>query len=138
MSSSNIVKLTGSLLAGPAKASCSTFPSGIVNATIELRPPNKIATVFVSHVRNVASPSAFVILDGVGSGETVSQGTLFYFRTQNEIRLRLTFDDGSGGDVVSEVPVDGLYIGEIPASKYLKLVEAQGSGVVEYFVSGNL
>lgn len=89
-----------------------------------------------AQVRLVTSPAAYVPLDGVGTGETVTQGTLLYLRTQlgNPMMLRLTFADAP--DLVSEVPVKGLLVVEMDEVHYLKLLEAKGSGTVEYYVSG--
>lgn len=138
MAGRNIVTLQGTLLAGPAKSSDSAFPSGLVNASFTLKPSTKPAPVSVYDVRNLASPSSFATLRGIGSGETVTQGNTLYLRTDAPMTLRLTFDDGAGGDVVASFPVDGLFLIEAPVGKFLKLAEAQGVGVVEYFASGNL
>lgn len=135
MSTSNVVTLKGSLLAGPPKSSCGSFPSALVNAAFELRPPNKAANVLDHNVRKVDSAGAFVDLLAVGTGKTVTQGTFLYLRTGGPMRIRTTtFTDS--GDVVSIQEVDGLFILEFPTAKYLKLLEAQGSGTIEYFVSG--
>lgn len=138
MAGRNIVTLQGTLLAGPAKSSDSAFPSGLINASFALKPSTKPAPVSVYDVRNLASPSSFVQLRGIGTNETVTKGNTLYLRTDAAMTLRLTFDDGAGGDVVSTFPVDGLFIVEASDAKFLKLAEAQGVGVVEYFASGNL
>ncbi len=138
MSGQNVVTLKGTLLAGPPKASCSKFPGALVSSEFELRPPNKVAAVTTYHVRNLNSAGSYSGLDGVGSGETVTQATFLWLRIETEMLVRLTFDDGSGGSVVSVLQVGGLLVLEIPPSKFLKLLEAQGVGVVEWFASGNL
>jgi len=130
----SVVSVKGTLLAGPPKASCNGFPSGLVNATFELTPPNKAADVSVYQTPNLNSGSGYSTLPGVG--DTVTRGTFLYIRTTNKMLVRLT-QAGDSGDVVSVVYVQGLFIQEFPSANYLKLLEAQGVGVVEYFVSGN-
>lgn len=137
MAGRNIVSLDGSLLAGPSKSSDHGFPSGMVNASFTLKPSTKPAPVSVYDVRNLQSPGSFATLRGVGSGESVQQANLLYLRTEAAMTFRVTFDDGAGGSVVASYPVDGLFIVEAPVSRFIKLVEAQGVGVVEYFASGN-
>lgn len=131
---SNVVTLKGTLLAGPPKASCNGFPSGLVNAAFELTPPNKAADVSTYGSPNLNSALAYSELPGVG--DTVTRGTFLYVRTQNKMLVRIT-QAGDSGDVVSVMYVQGLFIQEFPAGNYLKLLEAQGVGVIEYFASGN-
>ncbi len=134
---SNVVTFAGRLLAGPPKSSTSSFPTGLSNATFELKPPNKTATVATGiQTPSVNSASAFVELSGVGAGQTVTQGTFLYLRTTSKMLVRIT-QAGDSGDVVSTMYVDGLFAQEFPAANYMKLLEAQGTGVVEYFASGN-
>lgn len=132
---SNVVTLSGTLLAGPPKSSCGGFQSALINAAFELRPPNKTATVVDHGVRSLASHDSFADLNAVGTGKTVTQGTFLFARTSGPMTIRTTRNTGSG-DVVSTQDVDGLFVLEFPVDKYLKLLEAQGSGSIEYFVSG--
>lgn len=134
---SNVVTVKGTLLAGPPKSSCNGFPSALVNAAFELTPPNKSAAVSCYGSPNVNTPSSFVELDGVGPGNTVTQGTFLYIRTTGPMTIRITQGSG-GGAVVSTLLIQGLYIQELQAGTPLTLLEAQGVGVIEYFVSGNL
>lgn len=137
MSGQNIVNLKGTLLAGPPRSSTNAFPSGIANAPFELRPPNKGAAVSSGLVvRNLASPSSFVELGGVGDDQAVTQATMLYFRTTAKIIVRLTMQ-GDSGDQIATLYVDGLLIQEFPTANYLKLIEAEGTGMIEYFASGN-
>lgn len=131
---SNVVTVKGTLLAGPPKASCNGFPSALVNAAFELTPPNKSAEVSCYHARNLNSAGTYATLDGVG--DTVTRGTFLYVRTTVKMLLRIT-QEGDAGDEVSELYVQGLYMQELPPGNYLKLLEAQGVGVIEYFASGN-
>lgn len=134
----NVVTFKGTLLAGPPKSSTSSFPTGLSNASFELKPPNKSALVATGiQTPNVSSPTMFVELSGIGSAPaTVTQGTFLYLRTSAKMIIRIT-QQGDSGDEISELYVDGIYAQEFPAANYLKLLEAKGTGVVEYFASGN-
>ena len=131
----NVANIQGRIVAGPQKSGCSSCPSALINATLELTPPNKVAEVACVHTRQLQTLSpAFATLSGIG--DTVTRATLLYVRTTAKVLLRLT-QNGDSGDQVSLVYVQGLFIQEFPAGNYLKLLEAQGVGVVEYFASGN-
>jgi hypothetical protein len=131
-----VVTLQGSLFAGQPQASGTGFPSGMVNIGFELTPPNKVATCSMYQTPNLNSPSSFATLPGVGDGGTVTQGTFLYLKTANPMEVRVTQHSDSG-DVVSTLYVEGVYVQEFPVGNYLKLLEAQGVGTIEYFVSGN-
>lgn len=136
MAGQNIVTFKGSLMAGPAKATSCAFPAGVTNVGFGLKPDAKPAPVMTSNVRNLQSPSGFATLHGIGSGEDVTMANFLFLRTDGPIEFRITADDGIGGNVVAVVAVDGLLAVEKPAGKHIKLLEAQGTGVVEYFASG--
>src|SRR4051812_46162565 len=133
MAGTNVTNLQGALLSGPVKSASGTFPVGLVNITFGLKPANKVAAVSSKSVRNLASPNAFSTLHGVGPNEDVTQANFLFLQTDNPIDVRITADDGSGGDVVSVVSVDGLLLVEKPSNKFIKLLEAQGTGVIECF-----
>jgi hypothetical protein len=85
--------------------------------------------------RTIASPSAFVALEGAGT--TVLRGDFLYLHSNADIEVRLTVDDGAGAPVVLDpIPHVGLFLKEFPPSKYLRLVEVKGSAQVAYLVSG--
>ena len=136
---SNSVVVSGSLIIGPQGAGDCGFPSGVTNVTFTTTPPQKPAPVSASHAKSVNSPSpAFATLDGLGSSASVTQANFLYLRCTAPMKLRLTLADMAGGpDIVSIVEVQGLLIQEFPTNGYLKLLEAQGVGTVEYVVSGN-
>lgn len=136
MAGQNVVTFKGTLQAGPPRASTASFPTGIVNASFELTPAAKAAPVSVHQVRSMASPGAFVALD-VGPSQSVTQANFLYCRSEAPFDLRITFDDGAGGNTVSTIPVNGVFAIEVSDSKFIKLLEAQGTGVFEYFASGN-
>ncbi len=135
MATENVVAFQGTLLAGPPKSTCGKFPGGLTQLEFELRPPNKRAAVSAYHVREVNSASSFAVLDGIGSGEAVTQATFLYVRTSTSMVLRFT--TAGSPDVVAAVPIDGMCAFEFPVGSYLKMVEVQGSGTLEYFASGN-
>lgn len=133
------LKIGGSLIGGPADAVQGIFPGASFAAQLGFGAGDAKAFGACTGVltRQVASPSAFVQLEGVGSDRTVTEGNLLYFRCNANMSLRITTDDGSGGNVVSVVPVSGLVVIEFDDAKFLKLLELQGTGPVEYLVSGN-
>jgi len=138
MAGQNVVTFQGTLLAGPPRSSSSTFPSALVNKGFALTPTSKVAAVMMNDVRALTSPSGFVTLHGVGPGESVTQGNFLALQTDNPIDIRISTDDGAGGTVVAVVTCQGMLVIEKPANKFIKLLEAQGVGTVEYFVSGNI
>lgn len=136
MAGVNVTTLQGTLRAGPSSSSCSgSFPSGLVNVTFESSPARKSTPVSCYHVRAVNSPASYAALAGIGTNETVTQALILYLKTSGPMLVRITTEE-TPDDVVSVIPVDGLMILEFQAARYLKLVEVQGSGTVEYFAGG--
>ena len=136
----NTVKITGQLTLGSQQACDSAFPAGLLQLSFGLVggcPGTKAAPVSTYHTPNLNSPSAFATLDGVGSGESVTKANTLYFFSKTPVQLRLTTDDGLGGSVVATVPVYGLVLLEFPDTMFLKLLEAKGTGQLEYVASGN-
>ena len=137
------VTLLGTLQVGPQGVCEGGFPSGVLNVQFGLAGScpgagTKPASKKFWSSQGVNSPSSFFTLDGVGTGQSVTKATTLYFRSTAQMILRMTFADPSGGaDLVSTVPVQGLLIQEPSVSGYLKLLEVQGQGTVEYFASGN-
>ena len=84
------------------------------------------------------STGVYLQLAGVSSSasDPVTKGDTLYLLTNGPVSFRLTTDDGSGGNVVAVVPVDGFAMWEFPGNKFLKLLEVLGSASIEYFVSG--
>jgi hypothetical protein len=131
------IALSGALSGGPPAGAGATFPSARFNVELSTRETKKqfgVATGVLTRV--LSSPSAFVTLDGVGAAATVTQGDFLYFKCDGQLDLRLTQDDGASGTTVQVVPVHGIVILEFPSTKALELLEAQGSGKIEYLVSG--
>ena len=89
--------------------------------------------------RSVATPApGWAALSGVGAGDTVTRGQFIFLKVNAPVLVRLTYDDGVGGDVLVVLPVDALapLILCLQGAKFLKGVEVQGSCTVHYLVSG--
>ena len=131
------INLTGALIAGPSSGG-ETFPGSSLTVPLSFVDGAKTAGAATGILtKTVASPSpAYAALSGVGPAETVTQGSFLYFKGRGSFVLRLTTDDGSGGTVVTMVPVQGMLMIEFPTIRALELLEVQGSGLIEYFVSG--
>ena len=160
--------LSGVLQVGPANPVDGGFPGasenipiGFISGTKQYVPGTGVLT------RNVASPGAFLALDGVGPAAAVTQGTFLYFKcntpvilqltcddglgpaaavtqgtflyfkSNTPVILQLTCDDGLGSTVVIEQPVQGMYMLEFPSSQPLELLKIKGSATIEYLVVGN-
>lgn len=142
--SNDAVTLLGNLTSGPQGICEGGFPSGIFQVQFGLAGScpgagTKPALVSAYGTPNINSPSSYVTLPGVGSSSTVTQANTLYMRTTVPFLVRLTFaTPGGGSDTVSVVPVLGLLILEPRSDGYLKLIEAQGIGSIEYYASGNL
>jgi hypothetical protein len=129
----SVVSFAGNIVASPGAASDCAFPAAVTQIAFGSG-GNILANASSLNSKSVNSPLAYVPLDGVGVGETVSQGTFLYIRAQQEATLRLTTQGAP--DLVAEVPIFGTMIFQFPQSKYLKLLEVKGTGVVEYLVAG--
>lgn len=130
------VKVDGTMSAGPASGGGS-FPASSFDVPLALRASPKLfvaATGVLS--RSIDSPTAFVELSEVGAAGSVSRADVLYLRASGPVDLRLTTDDGVGGDVVAVVPVDGLVVLEFPVTKSAKKVEVKGTATLEVFASG--
>lgn len=132
------VNVTGVVEGGPDSAAAGVFPSARFTAPLALRDTSGKSFDAATGVltRTINSPSAFVPLDGVGPNATVTQGNFLYLKSDGQLDIRITHDDGSGGQTVVIVPVHGVFIQEFPTTKSLELLEAQGSGKIEYLVTG--
>jgi hypothetical protein len=130
--------LTAELVAGPASVSDNPFPSGVTTIPFGLNPPAKQYNVDTGkNVATVNSPSAFVALGGVGALGPVTQGHTLYIRTIQPMTIRETTAVPSSADNVVVYPLNGVTIREYPADHYLKLIEVEGAGQIEYWAAGN-
>jgi len=135
----HVLKLDGTLESGPSTVSDDSFPSSSAEVPLTLLNAAKAAACCTGFMRStITSPSAYIALDGIGSdaGDTVKKGHTLFFRCKDSaVLLRLT--TFGSPDVVSVVPVKGTVIIEFDDARYLKLLEVQGSGQVEWLVAGN-
>ena len=129
--------LNAQFVASPSTISDSQFPSGVTSITFGLNPPVKQFSLDTGVMRvTVNSPASYITLEGVGTNG-VTQATTFFIRTQVQMLVRMTFANPAGGaDIVSISPINGVKLAEFPANGYLKLLEVQGQGQVEYYASG--
>lgn len=134
------LQLSGNLTSGPPQGAEFSQGRMMINIALALKGGagcKAFGSATGVQTRNLNSPSAYVVLSGVGPDDTVTRGDTLYVFAPQPILVRITTDDGVGGDVVSVLPLDGLMILEINQVRYLKLLEAQGAcNGVEYFVSG--
>ncbi len=86
--------------------------------------------------RNISSPTAFLPLTGLGPSDVVTKGDFLWMKASSPMLLQITSDDGSGGDVVAVIPIGGVFVLEARDDKFLKTIALQGSGSVEYLVTG--
>jgi len=128
------VVLTAQLVIGPGQVSDSYFPSGSTTIPIFLNPTPKTYAVDTGPQRpQVNSPSAFVALSGIGSGQTVTQASYFYFRCQTPVQLKITYL----GDATQYIRyVNGVVMEECDPTHPITSVQIQGSGQVEYWACG--
>jgi len=84
----------------------------------------------------VASPAAFVTLPNVGPTATVKQGDFLYLKANAAIEVRITNDDGAGGQVVALLPPADFFMMTFSAARPLELLEVRGSATIAYLVSG--
>ena len=134
------VKLSGSLRAGPGGNG--GFPSMVATAGLSTKEDPKGYQRATGILRRNETYGAFTDLGEPGN--VVTQAHFLYFKSDSPVELRLTQDDGAGGNVISVVHVDGLFIQEFDvatlAGKYLKALELNTLGqevVFEYFLSGS-
>lgn len=133
------VSISGTLSAGQgAVASASSFPSSTATAQLALRVEPMSFTAATGVLQFVlSSPGSYAQLGGVDAAiGPVKKCTLLYLRAPSAIALRITRDDGLGGDLVSEEDHQGLFVKEWPDDAFVKLIEAKGESMLEYFASG--
>lgn len=132
----------GTIVEGPATQTDPLFPSGLTTIPFTLSQGSNPKAVNVStgaKVRSVNSPSGFVTLSGVGSSDDVTQAGFVYMRvSQGGFQFRVTYHNPLGSPIVSVIPSAGIMILEpdVPNGYYVTLLEAQGTGTIEYYASG--
>ena len=131
------LKVEGNIIAGPPQ-STNTFPAAVFTTplfTAENPKGFQVGTGVLT--RNLNSGLAYVTFPELGGAAAVTKGTFFYMRSDGVVSVRITTDDGLGGDVVAVIPLQGLLILEFPPNLFLKKIEVQGSSKLEYLVTGN-
>lgn len=129
------LNLTGTIVAGPPQSS-GGFPATVANVQLGTQEsPKGYQRASGVLERTVNSPSSYQDLGEPGNA--VTKANFLYFRGDAPLMLQYTTDDGSGGDVVSALPVKGLCVIEFDDVKFLKKLEVKGTSRVEYFLSGN-
>ncbi len=124
------VTLTATLTAGPPSVGGSSLPSGATSIPFGLSPEQK------SYIDSIN----FDLKKGIGAAPgPVTQGHTLYARTTTPMLVRLTFANPNGADIVSVLPSNGVLVLEPAAASgyYLKLVEAQGAGSIEFWCGGS-
>jgi hypothetical protein len=130
------VNLSGSVIAGPPTAG-EGFPAALTTVPLSFRSnPKSFGVASGVLTRQLNSSNAFVPLQGVGPTDTVTKADTLYLKSNGRIDLRLSIDDGSNGLDLRVITIDGLVVLEFDSSRSLKLLEAQGSATLEYFLSG--
>lgn len=129
------IQLSGSLIAGPASAAEGVFPGGVLDIPLGTKESPKAYQRATGILRRAIAEVAFTTL--AEPGDTVTEANFLYFRTDAPLSLRLTTDDGVGGDVLATMTIQGLVVIEFNNDNFLKQLEVLGTANVEYFTSGN-
>lgn len=129
------IEIDGTLSGGPPLVGDCTFPGSSFNATLRFLGGCGKSFGAASGVltRQVNSDSAFVPLSGVGPTDAVTAGNFLYLKCGADMTVQLTLSD----DTVQELPVSGLLVIELTATRTLKSLAIKGVGAVEYLTSGD-
>jgi hypothetical protein len=129
------LELSAQLVASPSCGSGS-FPSGVTNIPFGLNPPCNGKGYSVTtgvQVANVASPSAYASLGGIGSGGPVTHCTTLYLRVVTAVSVQLTFANST---TIILPGVFGLLLLESAAGDEITGVAVEGTATVEYAAFG--
>jgi len=132
--------LTGALVVSPQTVSDEAFPSAIGTVSLEFSPRQKPIQVGSGYNhRNVNSSGAFVPLSGVGATDAVTQGLVLYVRAKVPFQVRVSVFNPAVPLVpdTAIIPITGTLLIEFDPTRYLVLLEAKGSGLIEWLVVGN-
>ena len=136
-----VLTIDGTLTGKPDSGASGTFPSGYSSVPFTVFGTQKTYAVTTGvNQASIAIAAAYAALPDIGSSTKVTHADTLYVRTNKLVNVRVTTDDGVGGNVVAIVPVKGLLVLEFDATKYLKLVEIAGHPtevtIVEWCASG--
>lgn len=127
------IVLSGNLQGGPP-AGGDTFPSAEFRTALKLSSsPKGFQQATGILTRLFTDPATFVAIGSIPAD--VPRVNFLYIRCDGNFQLRLTQDDGSGGDVVYTMQCRGLFLSEFPDANFVKLVEIAASGKIEYLAS---
>lgn len=130
-----VIAVSGSLTAGPQVGG--GFPSVAATVRLALSQEQKGFGQCTGTVQQQLANADYAALSGIGTGQTVTKADTLYFRASGPIFLRLTCLNGAGiADTPIVVPVAGLFVVEFQSARELVVLEAKGSGTVEYVASG--
>lgn len=131
------IELDGTLTIGPGCGASECCPGpGDASTSLGLCLKQDAAATSGIVTRTISSPSAFVTLPALGTGGDVTRAEFLLLMLDSAFTVRLTTDDGSGGDVVETGPAYKLLFRVFPSEKFLKLLEVKGSGRISYAVAG--
>lgn len=120
--------LSVSLKGAPTNANESSLPNGV--SILDLALANNAPVQTGLMVRDVASPSAFVPLEG--PGVTVAEVTFLCLRASTQVEIEMT----QQGEAAKSVWIKRCMILEFDAAKPLILLRVKGVALLEYFASG--
>jgi hypothetical protein len=120
------------------------FPSASTSIPFGLNtaPQGKPICVSTGRIlKNIQSPSAFVALDGIGTGDAVTMATTFYVRVRCPgWQAKITFANPVSPftPIVSVIPFAGFlsFEPDVLSGYPITGVELQGSGLAEFYASG--
>ena len=139
-----VLKIDGTLTAGPPSACDSTFPGMVASTPLSTVGGGcngkgyQVASGILAMMLN--SPSAFVQMSEPNgtSGAAVTKANFLYLKSDAPISMRRTQDDGSGGNIIVTDPgFQGLVVMEFADINFLTKLELKGTSRIEYFVCGN-
>lgn len=130
------VSISGALQGGPTGVSEAAFPAASILVPMKLSTdPKGFQQASGVLTRVLSDANVFVELGPIG--RDVPRVNFLYVKGGGDYRLRLTFDDGMGGDVVVTSDQTGFYMAEFPTTRFVKKVEIAAAITIEYFASGN-
>ena len=135
------VAVNGTLVAGTSVCGCDCgFPSETVTAAFATTPnPKGYQVASGCLTRHLATAlNVFVGLSGIGATDTVTAADFLWVRTDSPMQIRVSQKTDPSTTVVTVHQVTGLFVWEPPTSQPIVLLEASGSGTIEYFVSGQI
>lgn len=130
MSSSLFVSMLGNLAVAPAGSGEGGVPGGATTIPYQTNPnPKSVAVSTGDQVTNVATAADVFVTLSMGG---VTQGSFLFVIVSGTMTIRTT----QGGNTPAVEIISGMKVVEYDPGSPLTLLEASGSGVVEYLVTG--